>query len=270
MLKMTKKRIAVFTDLDGTLLDHSTYSFDAAKPAIKMLKKNKIPLIFCTSKTRAEQEPLRKKVGTKDPFIVEDGSAIYIPKGYFKTKIRFSRKTKDYNIIEFGTPFSKIKKIMKELKKTVELEAFHDMSIPEVMKDTGLNRNMAKRALTREYSTGFKLKNEKDEKKVRAFMKKKKLNITVGGRYYHVYGGGSDKGKAVLKTTKLFEKEWKEKVESIALGDSENDFAMLKAADKSTLVERHNKTFSSDKFCQTKGIGPIGWNKFVMEVVKND
>ena len=29
----------VFTDMDGTLLDHHTYSFEAAKPALTALEK---------------------------------------------------------------------------------------------------------------------------------------------------------------------------------------------------------------------------------------
>ena len=31
----------VFTDMDGTLLDHHTYSFDAAKPALNALDEKK-------------------------------------------------------------------------------------------------------------------------------------------------------------------------------------------------------------------------------------
>ncbi|MCG7852909.1 MAG: HAD hydrolase family protein, partial [Methanosarcinaceae archaeon] len=49
-------KYVVFTDLDGTLIDHDTYSYKAARPALAALKKQGIPLIFCTSKTRAEIE----------------------------------------------------------------------------------------------------------------------------------------------------------------------------------------------------------------------
>ena len=44
----------VYTDLDGTLLDHHTYAFDEALGAIKALKDRGIPIVPCTSKTRAE------------------------------------------------------------------------------------------------------------------------------------------------------------------------------------------------------------------------
>ena len=54
-----RKKLIVFTDLDGTLLD-SVYSFRKALPALKAVKEKNIPLILCSSKTRAEIEHCRK------------------------------------------------------------------------------------------------------------------------------------------------------------------------------------------------------------------
>ena len=45
--------LLVFTDLDGTLLEYETYSFERALPAIRALKEKNIPLIF----PPARQEP---------------------------------------------------------------------------------------------------------------------------------------------------------------------------------------------------------------------
>lgn len=43
--------IIVFTDLDGTLLDHDTYGFEPARPALAMLARKKIPVTLNSSKT---------------------------------------------------------------------------------------------------------------------------------------------------------------------------------------------------------------------------
>jgi len=72
----------VFTDIDGTIVDEN-YSYKGALPALKLLKRKKIPLVFCTSKTRAEIEVYRDELGIKDPFISENGGAIFIPVGIF-------------------------------------------------------------------------------------------------------------------------------------------------------------------------------------------
>lgn len=85
--------LLVFTDLDGTLLDHHTYSFEPALPALNALKEKNIPLIICTSKTRAEIEKWRLELRTDHPFISENGGAIFIPKGYFSHKFCLDRKS---------------------------------------------------------------------------------------------------------------------------------------------------------------------------------
>ena len=82
----------IFTDLDGTLLDHNTYSFKKAFPALRIIKKKKIPLIICTSKTKGEIEHYRKKLKNNHPFVSENGGAIFIPKDYFDFKFRYSFK----------------------------------------------------------------------------------------------------------------------------------------------------------------------------------
>jgi mannosyl-3-phosphoglycerate phosphatase len=48
--------LAVFTDLDGSLLGHHTYSFENALPALEHIREQRIPLVYITSKTRPEVE----------------------------------------------------------------------------------------------------------------------------------------------------------------------------------------------------------------------
>jgi len=77
-----KSSWVVFTDLDGTLLDHSSYSFEAARPALEGLRARRIPVVPCTSKTRAEVEEIRTRLRNRDPFVVENGGAALIPAGW--------------------------------------------------------------------------------------------------------------------------------------------------------------------------------------------
>ena len=68
--------LVVFSDLDGTLLDHYTYSFEDARPALGRLRAAGVPLVLCTSKTRAEIAPLRDALRNTHPFISENGGAV--------------------------------------------------------------------------------------------------------------------------------------------------------------------------------------------------
>ena len=74
----------VFTDIDGTLVDISTAQYGMkTNELISIMKEKNIPLVLTSAKTRLEQNEIREDLGLSDPFIVENGGAIVIPKGYF-------------------------------------------------------------------------------------------------------------------------------------------------------------------------------------------
>ncbi len=70
---MTERHTVVFTDLDGTLLDHNDYSFSAAEPALERLQQLAVPWVLNTSKTRAELMSLKQRLNNPWPLIVEVG-----------------------------------------------------------------------------------------------------------------------------------------------------------------------------------------------------
>ena len=56
------ERPIIFTDLDGTLLDHDTYSWEPAAAMLAELQRRGIPVVLNSSKTLAELERLRGKL----------------------------------------------------------------------------------------------------------------------------------------------------------------------------------------------------------------
>jgi len=257
----------IFTDLDATLLEYNTYSFKKALPALNQIKKSKTPLIICTSKTKAEIEYYRKKLKNKDPFIVENGGAIFIPKNYFNFKFKHNKKNKNYHIIELGTNYEKLSKTIKKIKDNrIKIKNFKDMSPKEVSKDSNLPITKAKLAKKRDYDEPFKILNKKDENKVLKIIKQNKLKCIKGGRYYHLIGN-NNKGKAVNILKKLFKKQFKN-MKTYAFGDSKNDFDMLNVVDEPYLVQKPDKSYTSKKYKKAKGIGPQGWNKTILKIIK--
>ena len=258
----------IFTDLDGTLLDHDTYSFQKAKPALELIKKKGIPLIICTSKTRAEIEYYRKLLKNYHPFISENGGAIFIPQDYFDFNFPYQEKTNNYLVIELGTSYKILRKSLEEIKKAgFEIKGFGDMSVEEVAEDTGLSLEQAELAKQREYDEAFRLIRGEEEKLIK-FIKEKSLNYTKGGRYFHLMGN-NDKGKAVRIMTELLRQKYSSLI-TIGVGDSENDFKMLDEVAVPYLVMRKNKKYASDKYNKAGGIGPEGWNLAVKKEIKND
>ena len=73
----SNQKVLIFSDLDGTLLNRDTFSFDEIKNYILYLISNDISLIPNSSKTKEEINEFNKKLGEDLPYIVENGAAIF-------------------------------------------------------------------------------------------------------------------------------------------------------------------------------------------------
>ena len=261
----------IFTDLDGTLLDHHTYSFEPALPALKALKEKNIPLIICTSKTRAEIEKWRLELDNDHPFISENGGAIFIPKGYFSHKFCFERENDNYLVIELGTPYSQLREILNRIRSSLQLElkGFGDLSPEEVARLCGFSPEEARLAKKREYDEPFLPDEENVIQKIREMASLSNLQVTRGGRFFHLMGE-NDKGEALRLLAEIY-KEKTEHIETIALGDSLNDLPMLRAANHPILVQKPDGSYDPEvkipNLHLAPGIGPAGWNASVLELL---
>ncbi|NOQ38144.1 HAD-IIB family hydrolase [archaeon] len=268
--KSDEKAAVIFTDLDGTLIDHKTYSYDSALKTIRALKQRKIPLIICTSKTRAEIEKFREELEIKDPFISENGGAIFIPHKYFSIRYSFTRKTKRFDIIELGTGIKNLTEVLDNVKtKGFKITSFSDMSAKELSEDSGLKKEDAGLAKKREYDEAFRIDDKGDKKKIKAMIEKAGYRFTEGGRYCHIMGE-SDKGKAVKILSGLFRKECNT-LKTIGLGDGENDIPMLKNVDIPVIIKNsaHPEIKVKFKAIKTEFEGPKGWSKALNKLVLN-
>ncbi|MCX8012643.1 MAG: HAD-IIB family hydrolase [Desulfobacterota bacterium] len=263
----------IFTDLDGTLLDHYCYSFDAAQEALKKINQYQIPLIICTSKTRAEIEIWRKKLKNHYPFISENGGAIFYPSAENFPHLYPIRKVDLYLGIELGLPHQVLLKNFEKLKKVWggKIRGISEMDLTEVMELTSLPFEQALSAQKREYSEPFVFKGNSNEKKeLKAFIRKLKLNLTEGDRFFHLMGQ-NDKGKAVSIVMEGYKRTYPN-IKSIGIGDSFNDLPMLRKVDIPILVQKPNKIYDNKippltRLIYAAGVGPRGWKKALLAIL---
>jgi mannosyl-3-phosphoglycerate phosphatase len=265
------EHLVIFTDLDGTLLDFNSYSYEPALPALDLIKKQNIPLIFCTGKTRAEIEVHRKKMHNHHPFISENGGAIFIPNDYFNIDFHYDFEKNGYKIIELGKNYQQLVAALNKIKKdkNVEIRGFFDMAIEEIAKLTGLDYHLASLAKRREYSEPFLTQKIKEiEKEIYSLG----FKLTHGGRFHHIIGD-NDKGKAVKILTQIFNAQNPNlKIKTIGLGDSLNDLPMLEAVDIPVLVKNklgeYTEQINLPDLIYADGIGPEGWNDALQMLLK--
>ncbi len=263
-------KILIFTDLDGTLLNHDDYSYKDARPALDRIGKEKIPLVFITSKTRKEIRMLQDELSVNDPFVVENGGGIFFPAGYRDFKINDCVSKEGYSLIQLGKSYEEIRSFFAAVKDEFGMEGFGDMGVQKIAGLTGLSIAEARLAKEREFTEPFVTTkgNRIDSLRHAAF--REGMKITKGGRFYHLIGVDQDKGKAVEITKELFQANFGRGIVSIGLGDSENDIPMLEAVDMSVLIPKANGTHEHVEIpamIKATYPGSRGWNEAVMEIL---
>ena len=268
---MRNMKTIIFTDLDGTFLNHDDYSFDEAKDAIAKIKKQNIPLIFTTSKTKVEVEMLQKKVGICEPFIIENGAAIFFPKDYQGLDLSFLREYEDYRILQLGKTYQQILRFYNLYKVEFGMFGFSDMSIEEIAYYTGLSQEDAIYPKQRDFTEPFLLEDTNRLANLTNLALTYKIKITKGGRFFHLIGEKQDKGLAVKEAIKLFEKLYEDKIRSIALGDGPNDIVMLEEVDIPIAIKNFEGEYIHCNIPNLKRSsfkGSKGWNEMVLKYVK--
>ena len=253
---MLDKKIIIFTDLDGTLLDHTNYSFEAALPMLYFIKTNDIPLIIVTSKTKNEVLRIQALLGLKAPFIIENGAGIFIP------------SKEDYEMIAMGFDYEYIRSCFLKYAKSIPMIGFFDMKVEEVAKYTNLSIENASDAKKRSFTEPFILEDESRLDELRRMANEDELDIVKGGRFYHLITKGQDKSNAIKHLIKYYKKNGTEDLKTIALGDSANDLSMLQSVDMPVLIPHPDGSYLE---CDIETVikapfpGPKGWNTVLKE-----
>lgn len=258
------RNLLVLTDLDGTLLDHQTYAFEPALPALQQLTECQIPVIFVTSKTSAEANELRQHLKNPHPFIVENGSALVIPKGYFPGDATLEIKD-GFEIIRLCPTYETIRNQLQQWRKQhhFDVVGFGDWSAVEVARQTGLSAAEAGRAKQRLGSEPF-LWNDSDAALATfsRLISDAGLRLVQGGRFYHLLGQ-ADKAKAVQVLLGFYRQHFEFSPQTIALGDSPNDQDMLALADQAVVIRNHSGEHmdyhGSNPVYFSQAQGPAGW-----------
>lgn len=251
------KKMVVFSDLDGTLLDHDTYEWEVARPVLEELGERRVPLVLTSSKTLAEMAELRREMALDEPVVAENGAFIEIPDGYFPVAP------------ESPSPpvsRSELQRIFAEIREhgAFDCTAFHELGDTGIAEATGLTLAQARLANRREASEPVLWRDTTARLAAfEALAAGRGLRALRGGRFVHLMGR-IDKAQALAALVDAYRHKWPEhEVVSVALGDGPNDLGMLRAADIAVVIRgRHEHPMPLDGHAHVlrpRPRGPRGW-----------
>ena len=230
--------IVVFCHLDDTLFEPRTLAIDAStRRAFERIGHEHVPLVFCSSKTRTELELIQQELGISQPFICENGAAVFIPRGYFGFSVGPAIGVAGYDVVEFGRPYAEVVTLLHRAadRLGIQVVGFSDMSVEEVALDCDVPLLQARLAKLREYSEPFRVIDLKPDAlaRLRMALRVAGLECTSRGRYEHVGAFHRDLGGQFLRS--LY-KHARGDVLTVAFGDSRGAAPLLRHADVPLVV----------------------------------
>ena len=252
LLMLARPPLVVFSDLDGTLLDHDTYAWDAAKPALTRLALLGCPVILTSSKTAAEITVLQADMALDAyPAIVENGAGVI---GLEEAETEHSTYTRLRGLLD---------DVPQDLR--AQFTGFGDMDVDALADLTGLSTDAAALARKRDFSEPGLWSGSSDEKA--AFLDHlgtQGVFATQGGRFLTL-SFGATKADGMARVLRRFDAE-----RCVALGDAPNDITMLEAADYGVIIANPHRTLlpplngeDEGRISRTLDAGPLGWNTAV-------
>ncbi len=255
----------VFTDLDGTLLDHQSYHWDPAAPALAALKADEIPVILVSSKTLAELQQLRQALALPHPVVAENGALIDVPDNYF---------AQAPDALKPIVSRQELQAAYREVKANggYQCQAFFEMGPEGIAAETGLSLLQAELANQRA-ATEPLLWSDTDDN-ADAFveaMTARGLRCVQGGRFLHLMSN-THKGEAVQTLISAYQQQLPERtLTSVSCGDAPNDLDMLASTDIAVVIPgKHSHAMTvnvGNRVINAKLPGPAGWNESILSLL---
>ena len=278
---MLPPRHLIFSALEGALVDPRTDSFSGAEDALAEIARQGAPLILLTSRTRAEIEPLRRKLAHNHPFITENGGGIFFPDGYFNLRIPGAMRVGRYLAITQGRSYDEVCAALDEIAEecNVGVAGFHNMSVREIAANSGLRPRQAELARSREFDEPFFFTSAGDPAIARFIdaARNRGFDARRGPMFWH-FSSGCDARRAIRTLAQLFRQATRTKLRLIGIGAREEDLAWLNAVDlpirlPNSLNPPELPTNSQNRLRRDRavtlgsGSGPAGWNKTVLNLI---
>ena len=275
---MLTTRKILFTAFEACVLDARSGSWANAQPAIDELERRSVPWVIFSGRTRAEMDPIRRKLDHGDPFVIEHGGGLFVPQGYFPVRIDGAERLSNWQVLPFAKPYAEAAEALEDLagEAGVEVVGMRQMSLHEIAQNAGISKREAEAFRQRDFEEPFFFAGASEEAIGRfvALARERGFHAKPGPTFWTL-SSVPDAGAAARKLAQLFRASAPARLQSqiVAIGAGPEDFAMLSAADRGILLpaEDASEEIALDerarRFESAKSSGPKGWAQAVLGVL---
>lgn len=250
--------LLVFTDLDGSLLSHTDYRWDAAAPALDILRGVGAGIILASSKTAPEIITLRQQLSLQNwPAIVENGAGVLAPNSQSAPE---------------NTAYARLRAILNGLPADLRapFRGFGDMDESQIATLTGLNAADAGLARQRAFSEpGLWSGTAAQRGDFLNALAEQGVTGREGGRFLTL-SFGQTKADQMAQIIAAYKPHT-----TVALGDAPNDVEMLETADFGVIIANPHRDplpvlagEKTGRIIRTTQVGPAGWNTAMLDLIK--
>ena len=266
--------IAIFTP--SRLLGASPGGTQTASDALIEIERRNVPLILTTGDTRAQLEPLRRKIGHSHPFITEGGGGLFIPDGYFALRLDGARRAGRYFCVPFGRPSEEASQAVEDIATEAGAETvrYKEMTSREISRNAGPSERDAQASREREFSERFFFAGNTDSAAL--------FEKIAGERNWQLrrrepfweLASGNDEGAALQYLMRLYREALRSRIRSIGIGALLEDLSLLRASDQAFVVPVRPGRFDEKLLSKVANAtkiedpGTAGWNQMILTLLK--
>ena len=255
--------IVLFSDVDDVLRDPTPSALARAAAALATTVSDQCALVLCSRYTRAELEILQLKLRITQPFIAENGAAVFIPPDSFGFRIPGSRSHADYEVVEFSRPHHQVMGDVRMIGQRLALDlcGFSDMTVEEVARARGISPLRSRLAKLSEYAEPCRptYSDRVTRRHLARALEPCGLSILCRGRDEFI-GEMLPPGIAVTFVRSLYERKFGRPV-TVGLVDGTGDDTLLSRMDRQVIVQ--------DDEGVDGAVDVVGWAEAIAEIVSN-
>ena len=263
--------LIIFTGLNEILLPAENCDYNLVTDLLELLQQRQISLIPVTDNTRPEVEILLKQIELDSPFVVENGSAIFVPQENQNFALADSESLDTYNYRQLGCSYTEARAALKVVQEEISkiLRGFGDMDDSDIQSLLGGSISVARRTKAREFSEYFLTPSRIPIEKLQQVALEYGFQIIAEDQLSLIKGSNADSIKAIKILISSF-KGSAEKITTVGLGSTNKDLSWLTAVDIPIVIPNDSaiQTNLSNEDWQTASEpGFIGWINSIKKIL---